>query len=161
MTLVYWALWIIFMFISCLLHELGHAAMSRIFFNDRGWVITMGGGTPIFRSKRLIINSWFFMAGMVQYSVHEGKKGHQIARAAGGFTINIILAVLIFLFAMWYSSHVYEISPAIPIALFANIVTAIITMIPITYPYGIIKGMPSDGLYILRLIKNRNKGTDA
>lgn len=163
-SLVYWALWIIFTFVFGFLHELGHAAMSRVFFKDRAWIITIGSGVPVLTTKRLIINTWFFAAGKINYSVKEGKKSHHIARAAGGFIVNIILAILIFLFAMQYSSHVYELPfwwPALPIALFVNILYAIATLIPVTYPYGVVKGMPSDGLQILRLIKNRSKQTNA
>ena len=155
--LISWALWLIFIFVACLFHELGHATMSRILFNDKSWVITMGSGTPIFYSKRLIINAWFFMAGRVRYSVNEGKKSHQIIRAAGGFTVNIVLAILIYLFAILYSSNIYELPvwwPVVSIAFFANIINALITMLPVTYPYGIVKGMPSDGLCILRIIRN-------
>ena len=160
-TLINWVLLLLLFFIFGLAHELGHAAMSRIFFKDKGWIITMGSGPAIIRTKRLVVNLWFFVEGKINYSVVDGKTSHQILRSAGGFIVNIVFAALIFLFSIKYSEA--DVLPfwwrIVPLALFANIVIVVVTMLPMKYFFGVVKGMPSDGLQILRLIKNRKKDT--
>ncbi|MCL2406072.1 MAG: hypothetical protein FWC92_11095 [Defluviitaleaceae bacterium] len=158
-------IWNIAFFVFILMHELGHAAMSRILFKDKGWVITMGTGRPIFTSKRLVINTWFFIGGKINYSVLAGKRYKHILRAAGGILVNIVLAISIFVLVIHIRQYVqlYDFLPwwliilTIEIAFMVNIISAVTAMIPIIYPFGVVKGMPSDGLWILRLIFNPSK----
>ena len=160
MDLMLWLLWMISFFVFGLFHELGHILMSRIFFNDRDWVIEMGSGATIFSSRRLVINAWFFMPGKAVYSVHTGKKYQHILRAAGGFTVNVLFIALVFIFAilftvrersMWWSNITVLI-------MLVNVAFVVMTAIPIKYPsiFGAVSGMPSDGLTILRLIRSKS-----
>jgi len=151
-----WVFMLIFLFIFTLAHELGHAAMSRIFFNDKAWVIVMGSGKPIIQTKRLIINAWFFIGGYIIWATETREKYKHVLRCAGGFIVNLIFAAISILFILHYVRIDYipvwwEIADAV---FLVNVYLAVLTIIPITYPalFGVTAGMPSDGLTIWRLL---------
>ena len=165
--LVTFAIWIVSWFVFTLLHELGHAAMSRVLFGDRAWVITMGAGRSVFTSKRFVIKSWFFLGGRARFSVHSGRIYKHVLRSAGGFIVNIVFAVLIIVsvlhlrqYAQLYDSLFWWLIVQVThIAFVVNVILAVTTMIPIVYPFGPLKGMASDGLWIWRLLTNPGKYT--
>ena len=158
-------IWMLSFFIFTLMHELGHAAMSRILFGDKNWVIHMGAGRPIFTSKRLVINLWFFFGGFVRCSTNSGKRYMFILRSAGGFSVNILLAILIFVSGIIFGPSVL-LNDSLPtrlliqfmnISFTVNIIIAISTMLPIVYPLGPLKGKYSDGMWIWRMLTNPSK----
>lgn len=155
--------WSISFFVFGLLHEFGHALMYRWSGGDGNWSIIMGWGKPIIQTEKLTINTWFMLPGYCKWAKDHVKKEQAILRCSGGFIINIIFAglILILLLCLRQSFPVEDFSAmsidrVLRIMFFSNIYTVAGTIIPIIYPVGNIKGLPSDGLQIYRVIFNRN-----
>ena len=158
----YWVLFIVFWYITVFLHDIGHSLMSRILFNDKN-PISIGKGKPLFTTKRFIINSsfWYFGDGPVHVFKCVGMRYQRILHASGGFFMNIILAGLLYLLALFISHNylTYYFSPwwwpVIPMAIFTNALGVFFSIVP--FPYKSETGMPNDGRYIMQLIFKTDK----
>jgi len=136
--------------------------MYRFFGGNKNWTIVMGGGPTILRLNRIVINT-FFLCGYVDInsdgSVKSVRRFHAFLWSIGGSLVNLIFTVSILLLLYFLRSinpvedySVFNLDRILRIACMTNIYCMIIPLIPITYPFAPLKGMPSDGLRILRLI---------
>jgi len=136
--------------------------MYRLFGGNNNWSITMGGGPTILKTKRIVINT-FFLCGYINInddgSIKSIRRLYAFLWYIGGSLVNLILAIsiLILLYFLRLQNPVedytiFNLDRVLRIACMTNIYCMFIPLIPITYPFAPLKGMPSDGLRIIRLI---------
>jgi len=125
--------------------------MHRIFSGDGRWQITMGAGNTLVKLGKISLKSWFMFGGHATWEKKDAPRSHRILWLAGGFLANGILALLIFLLTPGFNADFWR------LALALNILQALFTMIPMVYPIGPYKDMPSDGLRIYRLLRDREQ----
>ena len=153
--------WLI-LFLSTLLHEIGHAAGYMIATGDGHWSIRVGSGRRLFSVKRLTVKMLPFDGCFV-----PSEKGRidttakLISMLSGGPAVSLILVVLLIAMRSGYlSMHTDVISDGaaeflLNTALWVNSVILILSLIPIHYFHGEIKGMETDGLQIVNAVRNR------
>ncbi|MCL2190107.1 MAG: hypothetical protein FWC16_14055 [Defluviitaleaceae bacterium] len=155
---------IVIVFLACgltaiFVHELGHAFMSRLLHGDKNWYIVIGAGTTLLETKWLMLNTRFYAGGLCRYSASQPEKWRLIMRSAGGVLANIIFtlafsAVIIFIMVQQQGAFVFMHMGLLPhMLIVANVFIIIFSLLPIPYPFGIMKGMPSDGLTIIRILR--------
>ena len=154
------ALWAL-VFLSTLLHEIGHALGYMIASGNRRWHIRIGWGKCLIRAKALTVNllpldGLFTPLGEKPLET----KTKKITTLAGGPAVSLlIVAALALLKFRGIPPHTGFFTPGavesfVSIALSCNLFLLIQTVLPIRYFYGKIKGMESDGLQIVRIIKS-------
>jgi|GEM_PF-2743347 len=148
---IFFAIGVGIFFVSTFLHELGHVALHRLFSGDGRWEIIMGNGNVIKKFGKITFRSWFMFSGHTTWQKVDAPKLCRALWLAGGFLANIVLAATIYLFTPGFGGDFWR------LALLFNIFQALFTMIPIVYPIGPYKGMPSDGLQIYRLIRDKEQ----
>ena len=159
--------WPVLWFVAIFLHELGHAIMYQIAFSCSDWKIVLGSGRPIFKSRKLEINTLFFVGGLfIPQRKYEAKRLRLNLVSLGGSFANVIiilcvLAISHFLSGLdFYRIHgaiIFLIETILSAALIANVFMFIVSILPMTYSFGILKGKPSDGLRILRRFTSSKK----
>jgi hypothetical protein len=147
--------WSLSFFIFGLLHEFGHIAMYRMFGGNNNWTIIMGWGRPIIRTKRITINSLFMLPGQVHWPEEKARASNAILWCSGGFIVNAVCAGFLFFLILYLRQifpvenfDIWSLDRILRAAFLTNIYIIIGTAIPVTYPFGGLKGMPSDGLRI-------------
>ena len=157
-VLASWAL----VFLSTLLHEIGHALGYMIASGDRRWHIRVGWGKCLIRAKVLTVNlipfdGFFTPLGEKPLET----KAKKIAMLAGGPAVSLLIAAaLLPLKIRGIPPHTGFFAPGaaesfVSFALFCNLFILIQSVLPIRYLFGKIKGLESDGLQIVRIIKSR------
>lgn len=148
-------------FLSTLLHELGHAVGYMLSTGDRRWHIRVGSGKKLLETKVLTVKL-FISDGI--FSPHENRidsKVKLISTLLGGPVVSLVLVIaLLFLRFGGVSLNSESISSSsieffINYALYLNMFILVLSVIPIHYFCGEIKGMETDGLKIINAIKNR------
>lgn len=162
-TVLICALWVI-CFLSTLLHEMGHALGYWIATGGRQWHIRIGSGKRLLKTGRLTVK---LLPIDGCFSPSETSRmdttAKLIAMLAGGPAASLLLvAVLLAIRLGGVSLHSELIaSDAIEFfvrsALFINLFTLILALMPTHYFHGEIKGMETDGLQILHAIKNHRR----
>lgn len=83
---------------------------------------------------------------------------------SGGFLFNIILALLFYALTLYLAQHEYHpiVLELVRVAILYNIMAVAFSIIPVVYPFGpeYLKGTPSDGLQIYRLLFKLEKVDD-
>jgi hypothetical protein len=152
--------------ITAYLHELGHAAMHRIFFGDSNWHITLGvRGKPIIRLKKYTIRTWFMISGEIIFENNTGGKWPHIMRAAGGAFVNFALIVVIALVRHWGAfiemlDTWILIEDILTFILNFNIIMLLATLIPMRYPWPFKDRPASDGLGIYKILTSKKKPSE-
>ncbi len=154
------ALWVI-AFISTLLHELGHAAGYRLATGDRHWHIRVGWGKRLLNTKRLTVNlivlDGFFTPGEKTFDT----KAKLITVLLGGPVFSLLtvagLSVLRFGGLSLQSDFLADgmIESFLNTALSINLVILILSVAPVRYFHGEIRGLETDGLQIIRALRSR------
>jgi Zn-dependent protease len=153
-------MWSLSFFVFGFLHEFGHIAMYRKFGGDKNWVLTMGWGRTIIKTKRITINSLFMLPGRVNWSREKASASHAILWFSGGFIVNIICAGFLFFLILHLRQFfpvenfdIWSLDRILRVAFLTNIYIIIGTVIPMTYSFGGLKGMSSDGLQIYNVCR--------
>lgn len=143
------------MFLTTLVHEIGHAVMYRIFFRDKDWHITIGTGRTIIKLKK-------FTVGVFQKTGHfnfvyknKGSKFQYIMMFLGGPLANIVLIILLrFLVQIIKAKEVtFEQSNLVwflTIMFWMNVGQFVSAVIPIKFSFWPFNGYISDGLRIFK-----------
>ena len=131
----------LFSMFSILFHELGHLSGYKITIKSNDWIIQIGTGKELFRTKRLRYHA--IPIGGAFLFEHELKtKKEQLLISAGGPIFTAILLILLFIL----QRH--------PLGYVSNF-----TLIPMKYPacLGIDDVKVTDGMAILHALRNNNK----
>ena len=153
-------LWVM-SFLSTLLHELGHAVGYMLWTGGRHWHIRIGSGKKLLETKPLTVKLLVFDGCFHPAENRINSKGKLISTLMGGPVVSLVLVAVLLLLRFGGISFNSEILSSdsidffINYALFLNLFILVLSIIPIHYFHGEIKGMETDGLKILNAIKGR------
>jgi len=153
------ALWIL-TFISTFLHELGHAIGYMIATGDRHWHIRVGWGKRLLDTKRLTVNLLVFDGLFTPSGKKIDTKSKLISTLLGGpaFSFLLVAGILFMRFSgLSFQSDFFSDSAVewfLSYSLYSNLFILLSTLVPCQYFWGNVKGLESDGLQIIRAIKN-------
>ena len=156
------ALWVM-AFLSTLLHELGHAIGYMLSTGDRHWHIRVGSGKRLFETKHLTVKLLTFDGNFDPAENKIDSKAKLISTLVGGPIVSLVLVVVLVLLRYRGISFHSEIITSsaiesfINFTLFCNLFILVLSIIPVHYFYGEIKGMETDGLKILNALKDKEK----
>ncbi|MBR4656977.1 MAG: hypothetical protein IKO68_10525 [Oscillospiraceae bacterium] len=152
------ALWVL-SFLSTLLHELGHALGYMLATGDGHWHIRVGWGKRLLNTKALTVNLLVFDGFFSPSEKKIDTKGKLITTLSGGPAVSLllVLGLLILRFGGRSFQSDYFADGAIESflnsALSINLCTLILSVAPIHYFHGEMKGTESDGLQIIHALK--------
>ena len=152
------ALWLL-TFLSTLLHELGHAVGYMLATGDRHWHIRVGWGKRLVDTKALTVNLLVFDGLFVPAEERFDTKGKLLATVAGGPAVSLLL--VLGLLALRFGGFSFRsdvladgvIEFFLNYALWLNLFILLGSLLPIRYFHGEIRGMESDGLKMLRVMR--------
>ena len=156
------ALWVM-LFLSTLLHELGHAIGYMLSTGDRHWHIRVGSGKTLFETKLLTVKLLTFDGNFNPAENKIDSKAKLISTLIGGPVISLVLVIVLLLLRFGDVSFNSEIITSsaiesfINFALFCNVFIFVLSIIPVHYFFGEIKGMETDGLKIINALKDKEK----
>ena len=155
------ALWLLVL-LSTLFHELGHAVGYMLATGDRQWHIRVGWGKQILNTKRLTVNLLVF-DGLFTPSKREfNAKGKLIMTLLGGpvFSLVLVAGLLVLrcsgpaLQSDFFAESAMEFF--LNTALSVNLFILVLSIVPIRYFHGEIRGLETDGLQILHAIRQHD-----
>jgi len=144
------------MFLVNLVHEIGHVLMYRIFFRDKHWHITIGTGMNVIKLKRFTLRVFPISGFFNVESKNKGSKLHYIMMHLGGPLANVFFIVLLIFLSQIIKANNLELPNLVGFLGFtfwANISQFVFTVIPMKYYFWPYKGYLSDGMQILKKIK--------
>ena len=153
-------LWVI-SFLSTLLHELGHAIGYMLSTGSRHWHIRVGSGKKLIETKTLTVKILVFDGCFDPAENRIDSKGKLISTLIGGPVVSLVLVIVLLILrfgGVSFNSGIIasnSIESFINYALFCNVFILALSVIPGHYFYGEIKGMETDGLKIIKAIKDR------
>ena len=146
--------------LSILIHEAGHMTGYKRAKGKEDWIIQIGFGKTLIKTKHFDIRAVPF-SGVFNAPEDTYTKAQALMCAAGGPVFNLILILI--LFALKSSSlnecsafiDYYE--PTWDFIRTYSVIILISAIIPMRYPafFPIIGGMESDGMHILKVLKNK------
>ena len=145
--------------VSVLIHEAGHMTGYKLAKGTDDWIIQIGFGKTLIRTKhydiRLVPFSGAFYAPENTYT-----KGQALLYAAGGPAFNLVLILILFALrassiSEWSFVDYYE--PTWDFIRTYNVIMFISAILPVRYPafFPVIGDMESDGRHILRVLRNK------
>ena len=152
------ALWFL-TFLSTLLHELGHALGYMLATGSKNWHIRVGWGKQLLHTKALTVNLLVFDGLFTPSEKKFSKKAQLIATLSGGPAVSLLLvlglSVLKFGGTSFQSAILAEGAGEffLNAAFYLNLFLFLFSVLPIHYFHGEIKGMETDGLQIIHLLK--------
>ena len=152
--------WVVF-FLSMLVHELGHAVAYMAKTGDTHWHIRVGSGKSILKTKRLSIKLAVFDGECMCDEDKIKSTADAIVTLLGGplfsfLTLGILLGIRL-KFGV-FESEIIQTSTIVSIYnifIFVNTSLLITSLVPFRYFWGETKGMETDGLQILRIIRSK------
>lgn len=151
-------LWVI-LFLSTLVHELGHAVGYMLATGNRHWHIRVGWGKRLLNTKRLTVNLLVFDGFFTPEEKEFDTKAKLIMMLLGGPVFSLLLVAI--LSALRFSGLSFQsdffadgtIEFFLNTALSVNLFILILSAAPARYFHGKIKGLETDGLQIIHAIK--------
>ncbi len=158
--LLVWLCAIWFMaFLSTLLHELGHALGYMLATGDRRWHIRVGWGKRLLHTKALTVNLLVFDGVFTPAEKKIDTRSKLIATLSGGPAVSLLLVLGLLGLRLGGASFQSDILADGVIefflnsALFLNLYILILSVLPVHYFFGEIKGMETDGLQIIHAMR--------
>lgn len=154
----------LFFFLTVLLHELGHAAGFRLGGGKGSWRVIAGSGAAILNAARLKVRlipvgGYFIPADENEPQTRNGR----LLTLAGGPVASLLLTVVFFVLSALLRrtenadpGSTQALSSVLAFLFYANLFQFFFTAVPIRYRL-ICRGLPSDGLQILRVLKSAGK----
>ena len=155
-------LWLV-SFLSTLLHELGHAVGYMLSTGGRHWHIRVGSGKKLFETKALTVKLLVFDGSFDPVEDRIDTKAKLISTLSGGPVASLLLIILLLFLRFGnvsFDSGIITSSAVesfISFALFYNMFTLVLSIIPAHYFFGEIKGMETDGLRIINAIRSKEE----
>ncbi len=152
------ALWII-SFLSTLMHELGHAIGYILATGDGHWHIRVGWGKRILNTKALTVNLLVFDGFFTPSDKKIDTKTELILTLLGGPVASLLLVVGLLALkfgGLSFQSNIFAdgaIEFFLNSALSINTCILVLSLAPIQYFHGEIKGTETDGLQIIHAMK--------
>ena len=148
----------LFLMFSILFHELGHLSGYKITIKSNDWIIQLGTGKELFRTKRLRYHA-IPIGGAFLFEYELKTKKEQLLISAGGPIFTAIFPILLFILQRYPLGYVSN--DAIVWMRNYNLWILFFSLIPMKYPafLGIDDVKVSDGMAILHALRNNNKDT--
>ena len=155
------ALWFL-TFLSTLWHELGHALGYMLATGNRHWHIRVGWGKQLLNTKRLTVNLLVFDGLFTPAESVFDTKAKLILMLLGGPVFSLLLvtglSVLRFSGLSFQSDFFADgaIEFFLNTALSINLFLLVLSIAPIRYFHGEVKGLKTDGAQIIQAIKRHD-----
>lgn len=151
--------WLVF-FLSAFAHELGHALVYILITGNTHWHIRVGSGKSLLKTQHFTIK---LAAIDGEFNTNEDSMESKTAilTLLGGPLLSLILVgILLYtrLNIVTFDSVIFAseaILSILNLSLFVNISILLYTLAPVHYFWGEIKGMESDILQIVHIIKSK------
>ena len=146
-------------FISTLLHELGHALGYMFATGGRHWHIRVGWGKRLLDTKALTVNLFVFDGVFTPAEKEFATRAKLIATLAGGPVMSLLIVTGLLILknaGLSFSSDILADGAAeffLDMAACLNLFILILSVVPVRYFHGEVKGMETDGLRIIRVLK--------
>ena len=146
-------------FLSTLLHELGHALGYMLATGDGHWHIRVGWGKRLLNTKALTVNLLVFDGFFTPSEKKIDTKAKLITTLSGGSAASLLLflGLLVLRFGGFsFQSDILAdgvIESFLNIALFLNLFILLLSVVPVHYFHGEVKGLETDGLQIIHAMK--------
>ncbi len=154
-------LWVL-SFLSTLLHELGHAIGYMLTTGDKRWHIRVGWGKRLLNMKALTVNLLVFDGFFTPSEKKIDTKAKLIGTLLGGPVVSLLLVaglLILKLEGKSFQSNFFAdsaIESFLNLALSINLCILILSVAPIHYFHGEMKGTETDGLQIIHAIKRHD-----
>ena len=151
-------LWVL-SFLSTFLHEFGHALGYQFATGDWHWHIRVGWGKRLLNTKALTVNLLVFDGFFTPSGKKIDTRAKLISTLSGGPVASLL--VVSGLLALKYGGVSIPsgffadaaVSFFINLALFFNLWILVLSLLPVRYFFGEIKGLETDGLQIIHAMK--------
>ena len=146
-------------FLSAFRHELGHAAGYMPATGDRRWHIRVGWGKRLLNTKRLTVNLLVFDGLFIPAEKEPDTKGKRIMTHPGGPVFSLLLAaglLAVRFGGLSFQSDFFAdgaVEFFLNAAVSINLMILLLSVAPIRYFHGEIKGLETDGLQIIHALK--------
>ncbi len=156
------ASWVM-LFLSTLLHELGHAVGYMFATGDRHWHIRVGWGKRLLDTKALSVKLLVFDGFFTPSEKKIDTKAKLIMMLMGGpvFSLLLVAGLSVLRFGgMSFESDFFAdgaVEFFLNSTLWVNLVILVLSVAPVHYFHGEIKGTETDGLQIIHAVKRQGK----
>ena len=144
--------------LSILIHETGHMAGYKLAKGKEDWIIQVGFGKRLFKTKEYDIRILPF-SGVFYHPTYDNTytKTQALLCSAGGPIFNLVLILILFALGARTSTFIDYYKPTWDFIRTYNIIMFISAIIPVRYPafFPVIGGMESDGMHILKALRNK------
>ena len=152
------AMWLL-SFLSTFLHEMGHAVGYMLATGDRRWHIRVGWGKRLLHTEALTVNLFVFDGLFIPSGQGLDTREKRIATLSGGPAVSLLLVLgLSFLKFSGFSFPSDILADGVMefllhFSFFLNLWILLLSLAPIHYFHGQVKGLETDGLQILHAMK--------
>mgnify|MGYP007056206698 CR=1 FL=1 len=163
LTVFLGALWFL-TFLSTLLHELGHAFGYMLATGDRHWHIRVGWGKQLLNTKALTVNLLVFDGLFIPSEEKIDTRAKRILTLSGVPAVSLLLVLgLLHLRSRGISIQSELLADGVleyflNFSFWLNLFILLLSVVPIHYFHGKVKGLETDGLQIIYALKGPGAG---